>query len=201
MYNFSRDYLDDGIDPVAPVIIGQEKHISMDGIGLFRDDRYITKIPHEKSLIFTLLRGIIKQGEMSLDLSKGNEKKFLQVSSVVSGRKVKVKKTQHPTSRFEVYLQLELRGTVREYIGPSRLESYDDQKRMEKEVGEYHDKEAELMIRQMQRHQVDSIGIGQYVRNSMSYQEWKKLDWHSVYPQVPIHVNVRAKIKDFGKFE
>jgi spore germination protein len=199
LYTFSRDYLDDGIDPVAPMIENHGKHVNIEGIALFKEDQYVAKIPLEKALFFAMLCDKMKQGEMSIDLSKGDERELLLLSAIRSNRKIKVKRTDHSAPLFEAHIQLDIMGTLREYIGPLNLENYGDQNQLEKEIGQYIEKEAESVIQQMQRSKADSIGIGQYVRNSLSYQEWKKLDWRSVYPQVKVHVTANVKVKDFGK--
>ena len=33
------------------------------------------------------------------------------------------------------------------------------------------------MISLMKQHQIDSLGIGRYVRNRIGYEQWKKMNW------------------------
>ena len=65
---FSREYFDDGIDPIAPIIRQEKDNIIIAGIGLFRDDRYITKIEPEKGIIFSILKKKFKQGQIKIDI-------------------------------------------------------------------------------------------------------------------------------------
>jgi spore germination protein len=46
---------------------------------------------------------------------------------------------------------------------------------------------------------VDSIGIGAYVRNSMSYASWKKLDWYEEYAHLTVKCKVDLNIINSGQ--
>ncbi len=199
LYHFVRDYLDDGIDPVAPVIKAHEKHVAIDGIGLFQDDRYVAKISPKKALIFSLLRDAFKQGETSIELDKDERSpEFVLFSSLNSKRYVRVLNAKPP---YAVQVSVKASGSVLEYIGKLKPSKPHDQKILEDRISEHLEKEAKHMFALMQEHQVDSIGIGKSIRNHMSYKEWKELDWRKAYAEMDIRCDVQAKIKDFGKFQ
>jgi spore germination protein len=52
----------------------------------------------------------------------------------------------------------------------------------------------------MQQAKTDALGIGRYVRNSLSYKEWTSLNWREVYPQIEVECHVKVTIKDYGKY-
>lgn len=55
--------------------------------------------------------------------------------------------------------------------------------------------EVHAMLKLLQRLELDPIGIGQYVRNQMSYADWKALDWHKAYSQMDITCEADIRIK------
>ncbi|WP_162880763.1 hypothetical protein [Paraliobacillus sediminis] len=59
---FTRDRLDDGIDPILPLIKTGEKESVIDGVALFKEDRYITKINPEDTLTFSVLYSNFRTG-------------------------------------------------------------------------------------------------------------------------------------------
>ncbi|MNG38798.1 hypothetical protein D3C84_1266330 [compost metagenome] len=59
----------------------------------------------------------------------------------------------------------------------------------------------EAMVKDMQKHNVDSLGVGNMVKNLIAYKDWKAMDWREVYPQVEIHCQTKVKIKHYGKFQ
>ncbi|MCM3634150.1 Ger(x)C family spore germination protein [Paenibacillus sp. FSL W7-1287] len=200
LYRFTRDFLDDGIDAVAPIIKQLDEHVSIDGIALFQGDRYVTKVEPDDTLIFAFLRGRFKNGEMSVDMSEvGRINEHIMFSSMISKRKIKIKTTSEG-QHYHADISINVRGSVLEYTGKLSLDNVEHQKQIEKLIAEYIKLKTEEMVAMMQKNNVDSIGLGKYVRNKLSYEEWKNLDWRRIYPNIEVTCNVNVRIKDFGKF-
>jgi spore germination protein len=201
VYEFNRDYRDDGIDPVATIIKKEDKHITIDGIALFDDDRYKVSIPADKAIVFSLLRRDTKGGEIVIELSEMDYKPgSLMINSIVSKKNVKVYKNDE-TDSFNIMIHVKIKGSVREYNGDLKLEEISDRKELEKRISEYFINQANEMVQLMQRNNVDSLGIGTQVRNSMPYKKWKSLNWNKVYPKLTITCKTDIKLKDIGKIE
>ena len=199
LYEFTRDYNDDGIDPVAPIVKDAGKNAAVDGIALFQDDRYRMKIPVKDGIIFNLFRENIKQGELALEL--GGEKKPKDVallSAMSAKRKVKVKRLSD--KHFKVDINVSVQGSVLEYTGRKMLDIKNQRNQVEADMAEYITSHADKMVKEMQLHNVDSLGIGQYVRNSLSYREWKSMNWREVYPKIQINCHTKVLIKNYGKY-
>lgn len=200
LYEFERDYYDDGIDPVAPILKDEGKDITIDGIGLFRDYKYVTKIQDKDALIFAMLRGNFKSGAMSLILSdddNGEAHESIMFTSIISSKKVHVvHKANEP---IQVTITANLKGSVHEYLGEMKLSHDAERHQMEARVSELLSARANQMVKLLQQNKVDSLGIGIHVRNSMSYTEWKKLDWREQYSRVKVNCRIHFKAKDYGK--
>jgi len=198
LYDFTRDLYDDGIDAVAPIVKQTGKHVTLDGIALFQGDKYVSRIPPEESLIFSILRQNFKKGEISVNLEEmglGNEK--LLFSSMINSQKVKVK--HDGNGGMNVHIQAVVKGTVLEYLGDLKIGEDEDRHQLEKLIAEYVEHHAKKMLANMQQHRADSLGIGKHVRNSMSYAQWKSLNWDEVYPTLKINCSVKVVIKNFGR--
>ncbi|GGG06118.1 Ger(x)C family spore germination protein [Paenibacillus abyssi] len=199
IYSFARDLMDEGIDPVAPIIKMNKDHLMIDGIALFGDDRYRTKVSFKDALIFAGLRGDLNQGELNVDFKDANEIESVTLSSVIGRRMVKVKRVQN--GEIKVLLGLHFKGSVLEYIGSRELNDTKDIAFLEGQLSDYLQDEAMKLIRHMQTNQVDSLGIGQHVRNSMRYKEWNSLDWKEAYAGADIECSVKVTIINTGKFQ
>lgn len=200
IYRFTRDYLDDGVDPIVPIIKELDGHITIDGIALFRDDRYITKIEPDKALIFSFLYENFKQGEISINLKEiSEESEHVMLSSLNSKRDIKVTSNLEK-NHFTVDISLNIKGAILEYVGDLRLANDKDIKELEGIVSQYVNEQAKIMIKEMQKNNVDSLGMGKYVRNSLTYNQWSNLVWHDHYPNVEVLCNTKVSIKDYGKF-
>lgn len=199
LYSFTRDYFDDGIDPVAPVIKDDGESVAIDGIALFRDDKYIVKIPVEEGIIFAFLKGDFKEGEIRLDLSEGSSKSnMVMMSSLVSARKIDVKR--NALGKPVVNITVEIKGSVLEYTGKLKLSQAANRLQLERQISTMLSNRAMKMVELTKKNNVDSLGIGMHVRNHMSFDEWKQMDWDEEYPKVQINCNVKLKIKHFGEF-
>ncbi|MDF0728152.1 Ger(x)C family spore germination protein [Cytobacillus sp. S13-E01] len=203
IYHFTRDYFDDGIDPVAPLLKENGEHLIVDGIALFNSDKYVTSIESSKAMLFSILTKNFKEGQISVNLTGNDEEKdkeMVMFSSVISKRKIHAVKS-NDESQFKVNIKITIHGSVLEYIGEKKLGDDVARQELENEMSKYIKMETEKMITYMQEHNVDSIGIGKYVRNSLNFEEWQELDWNEVYPKVEVAVDAELKIKDYGKFK
>lgn len=196
LHQFIRDLFDDGQDPIATMIHEKENGIQTSGIALFRKDRYFAKLPSENVFVFSLLYHSLSKGEFSIATDNPDLK---SISFNVSKSKRKIKVSRNEDGEFQVDFYIKTRINILEYLGDLRL-STSDRAKAEQLLSEFTVREAERIIRYMQKNRVDSLGIGKYVRNKMSYKEWKKTDWHDLYSKIPIKVHSSYVIKNYGNY-
>ncbi|MEF2248359.1 MULTISPECIES: Ger(x)C family spore germination protein [unclassified Paenibacillus] len=196
IYSFSRDYYDDGIDPIAPVIRDAGNSIAIDGIALFKDDKYVSKIQSDDAVIFFFLKRSFIQGEISIDLTDPSGNTTIMLSALNSSRKLNVKHEKN--GQITVNIQVNALASLLEYNGDLKLGSPTDKQQLENIISEMLTERAKKIIKQLQSKKTDNLGIGIHVRNSMSYKEWKKMNWQEQYPDVVINCVVNLKIKEQG---
>ncbi|URN93955.1 MAG: Ger(x)C family spore germination C-terminal domain-containing protein [Candidatus Pristimantibacillus lignocellulolyticus] len=141
-----------------------------------------------------------KQGEISINLKEiSEESEHVMLSSLNSKRDIKVTSNLEK-NHFTVDISLNIKGAILEYVGDLRLANDKDIKELEGIVSQYVNEQAKIMIKEMQKNNVDSLGMGKYVRNSLTYNQWSNLVWHDHYPNVEVLCNTKVSIKDYGKF-
>lgn len=201
LHTFVRDLMEDGIEPVAPLLRQGETDVFLDGVALFRGDKYVQRIAPEDSIFFSLLRGHFKQGDLALQVEHeglGGENQ-VTMTSLVNKRHIHVARSAD--NRLAVTFEIEIRGSLLEYNGVVDLSDTKSRKQMESAFEKSITKKAERMIAFLKENRVDSLGIGIAVRNSSTYAEWKKLHWESVYPQTDIRFHVKVDINNAGMFK
>lgn len=196
LYQFTRDYYDDGTDPIAIMIKEQEKDITISGIATFRDDKMIAKLPWKDVYLFSLVYQNLSQGEFSLT-SDDPALKAISFRAVRSKRRIEISKSSSGEYEADIYLKVE--GGVEEYIGNAKL-STSERAKVEKLVSEHIATESLRVIKTLQQNHTDSFGMGKYVRNKMSYKEWKETDWHDLFSQMPVRVHCSFHMKQFGTY-
>ncbi|BFH63232.1 Ger(x)C family spore germination protein [Paenibacillus azoreducens] len=202
LYSFSRDYYDDGIDPVTTILKEQKESLMINGIALFDGDRFVGKIRPDDRMYFGLLHHNVKAGDLYIDLKKNHddgEQAALQFLS--SRRKVEIlsAKGLANNKQLKASLHIQLEGSLLEYIGDLDMKKQADQRKLEREMRDAIQAKCESLLHMMQMKHSDALGIGQYVRNKIPYETWSKLDWKKVYADADISVQVHVRIKDYGK--
>lgn len=202
LYTFARDYYDDGIDPVATILKEKKNSMIINGIALFNHDKYVGKIQPEDRMFFGLLHHNVRAGDLYIDLKQDQsdgEQAALQFLS--SRRKVDVISSSGllNNKRLKVALNIQVKGSLLEYIGDLDMKKQADQRKMEQELQRAIQARCSSLIHMMQEKQTDPLGIGQYVRNKLPHKLWHRLDWNDVYANADISVHVDVHIKDYGK--
>ncbi|MGZ7442044.1 Ger(x)C family spore germination protein [Paenibacillus sp. TH7-28] len=196
LHQFVRDYHDDGIDPVAIMIRELEKDITVSGLALFRNDQMVGKLTSDDLHLFLVMYQNTSRGEFNVRTDNPHLE-TMAFHSVKSNRKIKITKTKDGEYQADIYLKIV--GAVDEYIGDLDL-STTERKKVEQLLSEYAVEEGGRILKDMQKRGADSLGIGQHVRNSMSYAEWKRTAWHEMYTQMPVRVHCSFRIKNFGSY-
>lgn len=200
LYSFVRDYFDDGTDPIAPMLIVKEDNVEIDGIALFKKDRYISKINADQTVLFAILNKSLKMGEFDIkfmDRSSG-QKESAMISSIASKREVIVNKQERTSTVPKIVIRIRLSGIILEYTGKSTFKKAEEQKNLDQDLSKAIREQLQAIVSHVQRSGGDNLGIGTYVRNSMSYEKWNNLNWESTYPHADIRVEVDTTISDYG---
>ncbi|CAM3874421.1 Ger(x)C family spore germination protein [Cohnella lubricantis] len=204
MHIFARDYYDDGIEPVMSILQQTPNSIRVGGIGLFRGDRYVGKIEAADKVYFGVLRGKVQTGEVFIDFpDDGYSSQYASLHYFTSRRKIRIERAgpMEDGQGLRVRIQIKLRGSLLEYRGGLQLEHPKEQKKLEGEIAGYFRQKCEETIRRMQELHSDAIGIGQRVRDTMSYRDWRNLDWDEAFSKARIEVQVNADIRSYGSIQ
>lgn len=202
MYQFVRDYHDDGIDPIAPIIKMGKGEIVVDGIALFDGDKYKSKLEPISGRVFHMLRDDYRGGDVSIALIDKDDDEatykdpFVTFSFVESKKRVKVRGESPEDLTIELHIDVD--SALSEYTGHQDLLQDKHQLEIERAFTHFLHTSAKEMVEHMQEHNTDALGLGQYVRNSMSYDEWQALNWKEVFPNVAVEYYFDVKIKRIG---
>jgi len=197
IYQFFRDLKDDSRDPVLPMMKSEEDNAIVAGLGFLRNDVFITKLGLDDSLIFFMLEKAIDQGDLNMSIPNDEAKRneLVSFTSISSTRVIDVEKNNQS---FDVTIKIELKGTILESIGEIDISEEKGQQKLENLIEQYIKLKADKIIALTQENQIDPIGIGTQVRNSLSYDEWQLLDWREEWPNVDVRCEVEVNIRDFG---
>jgi spore germination protein len=200
IYQFLRDYYDDGIDPILPVFKVEKNNIAYNGIGLFHEDKLIETLkPDEASYLF-LFREEMRQGNFVEQIDVGEEEKAtIMLNYELKEHHIDIPSTSTNPKRASIYI--ELIGDVVEYTGKDEISDPKIQKKIEKIISKKINQEGLDLIEKLQKLQVDPLGINRYVRNKMNYYDWKALDKYQSYQDMNISINANIILNSSGKWK
>ncbi|MCR2807082.1 Ger(x)C family spore germination protein [Paenibacillus soyae] len=194
LFTFTRDYMNDGVDPVAPLIKQDAKSVKMTGVALFQDDRYVGRIEQNKSIIFSFLHRKVTGADLSISLDDGEQ---IMLGNITSKRKLKV--TGRSLDQMKLSVHVELHGSIQEYTGDLDLSEGANQMKLESLMSDSLKKTVTELVDMFQRKKVDPLGMGKLIRNRMgSYEEWKAIDQRKAVSEIEVEVEAVVRVKDYG---
>jgi len=197
VYQFFRDLKDDSRDPVLSMIKLQEENVIVTGLAFLKNDVFITQLDLDDSLIFFFLEKDFNQGDLNMSIpnNQAEANELVSFTSISSTRDIDVEKNDQS---FDVTIEIEINGAILESIGEIDISEEEGQQKLESLIEQYIKLKADEIIAFTQENQVDPIGIGRQIRNSLSYDEWQSLDWREEWPNVDVRCEVEIDIRDFG---
>jgi spore germination protein len=200
IFQFLRDLYDDGIDPLLPAYKVEDDDIKYDGVGLFQNDKLIDYLNPTDSKLLFLFRKKITHGELEqeIELEEG-KKEQIMLSYVQTKHHIDVNSVAK--GNLVATINIEIQGDVLEFTGKEDLSDPKIQMKAEKLISEQLKNKGNELIVQLQKMQVDPIGIGQHIRNHMKYKRWKELDWYNEYQNMEIKETITVKFSSNGKWK
>jgi spore germination protein len=200
IYQFLRDYYDDGIDPILPVFKVEKNNIVYNGIGLFHEDKLVEILKPSEARYLFLFREEMKQGNFVEQIDVGGEEKAsIMLNYELKEHRIHVQSTSKSSKKATIYI--ELIGDVIEYTGKEEVSDPKIQKKIENIITKKINQEGKELIVKLQNLQVDPLGITRYVRNKMNYKDWKALDKDQFYQDMDIKIEANIILNSSGKWK
>jgi spore germination protein len=197
IYQFLRDYYDDGIDPILPVFKVEKNNIAYNGIGLFHEDKLVEILKPSEAQYLFLFREEMQKGVFVEQIDVGEEGK----ASIMLNYELNNHRIEVPATRKKAAIYIELIGDVVEYTGKEDVSDPKIQKKIENIITEKINQDGEKLVIKLQKLQVDPLGINRYVRNKMIYNEWKALNRYQAYQDMNIQVKANVILNSSGKWK
>jgi spore germination protein len=194
LHTFAYDYYAEGKDPVLPLITLIEDEISLNGLALFKGDKYIASINPDNVFVFNML--LKNNGNASYQIPVGPKKEYLGFQNIETKRKIKIQKTG---DLYRYFVKIQIEGFVTEY--PERLNpsASKDIQYLESEVKKDVQTRLKEMVSIFQQKNIDPIGFGELTKNK--FHDWKEKNFYKHYQNYTFDFDVNVKIKQTGGIE
>ncbi|MFC4075269.1 Ger(x)C family spore germination protein [Salinithrix halophila] len=195
LLQFHRQIFDKRITPHLSEMTMKNDEITVTGTALLdRQGKYATSLNNKESTLLLLLQGDTKQSvPLMLHQKPGDQE---EISINIDNSSVKVS-TDFQKGRFvfDIGIQVEASVTERKFPIDWKKETPRTESLLQKQVK----KECENLVKKIQQHQLDPIGLGIYAK-SHRYAEWKRVEkeWGKALSKAKITISPEVKIKNYG---
>jgi spore germination protein len=196
LHVFLYDYYGEGIDPFLPLIKTEKDTIKIEGIALFRADKYVGKLNQRESFILKILVDGSRTGEYEVNLKKGKKKGHAVIRNTKGTAKYHVKKVDGVP---EFHIDIKISGEIHEYPPWLNLELQPNIKLIEDAFKKEVNQQAEDMIKNFQRLHIDPLGLGDQVRRRE--KNWNFKEFEKQYQDIKITVSTDVDIVESGVIE
>ncbi|TCP26624.1 spore germination protein [Scopulibacillus darangshiensis] len=192
LHEFLYSYFGQGKDPILPILKKSGDHIEITGIALFRNGKYVGKIPiPNKTFIFKLMSQPFEGGAYEFYL-KNNPSAYISVLN--TGSKVTYSVKNGNSASPDILIHVKMKAIITEAPLRSNPKEYINKisKAMEKDI----EKQGEQLVEKFQKMSVDPLGLGAKTRSQTRGWDFEK--WKDHYPNADVKLKVDIQVKQTG---
>ncbi|MED1788313.1 MULTISPECIES: Ger(x)C family spore germination protein [Brevibacillus] len=188
-----------GITPFISEVKKENEELRVLGITLLNDKGYYrTSLNLQETELLDLLRNNQKASySFTIPVKMlGSNKK--NISILVKPQKRNITTNyQHGLPQFDI--EIKVVGNITERTFQMNLEKKGNKRKLEAMIENEINKLMAALIKKLQRHQVDPIGLGLYVR-AYHYNKWKAMNqpWPEIFAKSSIRFQSQVEIKNIG---
>ncbi|EJW17639.1 hypothetical protein M5X00_16885 [Paenibacillus alvei] len=170
LFNFIRDDLDDGIEPVCSIASFNKNDVRIHGMALFRNGSWVATLPEEDVNFMLTLRSNRMTALLYIPEERMNKQQPLIIENAQVKRKIRVIRTDpYP----EVEITLSIKGATTSSLNELGNNNVGTSSNITKQL----QRKYEQVIRFLQEQKTDCLGIGAHVRNKIGYPAYKGEEW------------------------
>lgn len=179
-------------DPYIPVVEESQASYKIAGTAVFSRNRMAGQLSMDETISLALLKGT-DNGYQTIPMGKGKYVAFKNVRS-----KTKVRPEISGDGMITFNIQTNVTGNMVENI-PHREILGKRKKQIERQAERVIQRKIRNLITKLQGFNSDPVGFGGKVR--IKYlRQWKKINWHQVYPAAKFKVSTKFTLKETGLF-
>ncbi|MFE5319452.1 Ger(x)C family spore germination protein [Paenibacillus sp. NPDC056579] len=189
------NYYGKGRDLFLPYLKLTEGKIVVDGLALFKDDKYVTKINMQEAFLLKMLIENSDNGTYlaSIRATEQQSASPVLLHSISSKVKYSLNRLRpQPSLSVLVHMDAQIKY-VPDWIDPT---SSAHRSMLENELGSYFEQVLQALLSLCKKHNVDPAGLGDFVRSRSI--RWNEQEFQASYPQMQTQVTVKLKIVETG---
>ena len=195
LFDFRREQIETGIDPVLPIIKidKKEKRFVIHNAIVLGERKYIELTP-QQTMVYNILRGNIERFNTEIKEENGKFKYGIFVDSSSISYKINSDHNKQPI----IYYKIRHQGILEEasrFTEAKHLEEYG------KETSKVAKKLILEVLTYFQKQNVDPFGFGLRYKATHLHTADRYKEWENLYPEVRFIIDINVNIISTGKIE
>ncbi|CEG25809.1 Ger(x)C family spore germination protein [Bacillus sp. B-jedd] len=195
LHIFMNDYYGEGRDPYMPILKqGAETNVYVDGLAIFKDDKFKVRLDNNQAFIFGLLDNFNHQGFYELPIKIGSHTGDIVIRTMKNKPAWRPGKSNRSRS---LELSLNLFVIIREYPDWVHLHNEKDIHLLEKTIEKKVKSEITSLIKTFKENGVDPLGLGDRIR---AYnRNWNERTFYKdEYKKLQVKIDVKTTVIQAG---
>ncbi|PFA62995.1 spore gernimation protein [Bacillus sp. AFS015802] len=203
-----HDYYSVGVDPVLPLLKVEDDMINITGMALFKGDRMVGRIPPRDSFYVKLVSDRFKAGNFEITFKNGENQALLPSEPPSSDiavaldtikSKSEIKLVDPKSLEFDLNIQINAR--LQEINRNVDLKKNENLAIIEKKLSKKITNEIEDLIGYSQSKSSDVFGFGEEYRTKAIHSNLTDEEWHDLFKDIKVNVNIDFVIIRTGVVE
>ncbi|MFD1739752.1 Ger(x)C family spore germination protein [Bacillus salitolerans] len=188
LFEYRREYYDDGVDPVLPVVKVKEKQYLVETAAIVDNEGNLLKLSREE----TQLVNVINSPKNQMYIKVKSKENFLSVRTDKNNIKITLQTDKEP---LVIKMEMDIGGVVEESFEKI---SEDERKIAEEMLEEKLKEQVEDLLKKVQEEKVDPFGFGIRYRSMQWNDSNSAKRWEDIYPRVQFEVKTNVNIRSIG---
>lgn len=201
LWEMHRQMWEKGMTPVLSEVKISQKKITLKGTALLdHKGQYAASLGEQESILLNILKKDAKPG-ISLTYAFPGKPKTgpfdtNTISFTVNELSTRVK-SSYRQDRFRFDIKIKLIVSLSEHLFPYNVSK--NSKSLEKKISGLVKAQFEDLMKKIQKHEIDPVGLGLYAR-AYQYGEYKKVEdhWGKALADANIHISVAIVLRAMG---
>lgn len=190
LFNFVRNEMEPGIDPILLQSSINEGSAYINGVRLFKKDKSVGRLEEQEVPYILMFRN--PKVTVSLNIPKEylpTDQNFIIENAIVK-RHISVQRV-NPIPKVDIHFTI-----FGPLVSPINELTANSNKITEAMIEKAVEQDLNHVLDKLQSLQADSIGIGTFVRNKMSFEEWDEEEWREMFKKADIRCRVRFTLEN-----
>ncbi|MBA4531926.1 Ger(x)C family spore germination protein [Brevibacillus halotolerans] len=195
LLDFQWTVMEKTITPYIGVVKKEKNQLEIKGTALLNGQgKAVTTLSLQETIIMHMLQRFHKGlFSLSLPLKETKNKADSKIISATFERVTRKVKLVKKDDQFYYNIKLKMDANLNESV--NLFPAQNTMKSIEKFLEKAVKKETEKVIKKLQQHKVDPLGLGDYMR-AYYYQDWKnmQMDWGSALAKITIMIEPEIRV-------